>query len=71
MRSTVERRELYSALCGDLDGKEIQKRRDICIRTADSLCCTVETNTLQSNYTSIKINFKNKIKLTQPIPSSK
>ena len=29
----------------DLNGKEIQKkRRDVCIRRADSLCCTVETN---------------------------
>ena len=34
----------YSVLCGDLDGKEIQRRRDICIHIADSLCCTVETN---------------------------
>jgi len=32
-------------LPGDLNGKEIQKkRRDVCIRIADSLCCTVETN---------------------------
>ena len=29
-------------LCGDLDGKEIQKRGDICIQIADSLCCTAE-----------------------------
>ena len=28
---------LYSALCSDLSGKEIQKRGDICIPTADSL----------------------------------
>ena len=42
---TVEHRELYSVLCGDLNGKEIQKRGDICIRIADSLCCTAETNT--------------------------
>ena len=25
-------------LCGDLNGKEIQKRRDIWIHTADTLC---------------------------------
>ena len=32
-------------LPGDLNGKEIQKKsRDVCIRIADSLCCTVETN---------------------------
>ena len=30
-------------LC-DLNRKEIQKRGDICIRIADSLCCTVETH---------------------------
>ena len=32
-------------LCGDLNGKEIQKRGDIGIYIADSLCCTAETNT--------------------------
>ena len=31
----------YSVLCGDLNEKEIQERGDICIRMADSLCCTV------------------------------
>ena len=36
-------RELYSMLCSDLNGKEIQKRGDISICIADSLCCTVET----------------------------
>ena len=33
-----------SVLCGDLNGKEIQKRGDICIHIADALSCTVETN---------------------------
>ena len=32
-------------LFGDLKGKEIPKRGYICILLADSLCCTVETNT--------------------------
>ena len=32
-------------LCGDLNGKEIQKRGDICICISDSLGCIVETNT--------------------------
>ena len=32
-------------LCGDLNGKEIQKRGAICVHIADSLCCTVEANT--------------------------
>ena len=39
--------------------KEIQKRGGIRIQIADSLCCTVETNTsLPSNYAPIKANFK-------------
>ena len=43
-------------LCGDVNGKEIKKRGDICVCIADSLCCTVETNTtMQSNYPPIKI----------------
>ena len=42
-------------LCGDLNGKEIQKRGGICTHIADSFCCIAETNTtLQSNYTPIK-----------------
>ena len=49
--------ELYLVLCGDVTGKQIQKRGDICLRIADSLCCTVETNTtLLSNYTPKIIN---------------
>ena len=38
-------RELYSVLCSNLNGKEIQKRGDTCMHRADSLCCTVEANT--------------------------
>ena len=34
-----------SVFCSDLNGKEIQKIGDICICTADSLCCTAETDT--------------------------
>ena len=26
-------------LCGDLNGKEVQKRGNVCIQIADSLCC--------------------------------
>ena len=40
-----QHRVLYLVLCGDLKGKEIQKRGDVCIRTADSLCYIAETNT--------------------------
>ena len=29
-------------LCGDLNGKEVQKRGDICIHIADSHCYTAE-----------------------------
>ena len=36
---------LLSALC-DLNEQEIQKRGDICTHIADSLCCTVKTNTI-------------------------
>ena len=38
-------REFFSMLYGDINGKEIQKRGDMCIWVADSLCCTMETNT--------------------------
>ena len=31
-------------LCGDLNGKEIQKRGNICIHVVHSLCRIVETN---------------------------
>ena len=27
------------------DGREAQEGEDLCVRTADSLCCTAETNT--------------------------
>ena len=41
-------------LFGDLDGKEIQKKREYMYTYSDSLCCTVETSTtLESNYTSL------------------
>ena len=43
-----------STLCGDLEGKKNEKREGICIRVADAVCCTVETNTTsQSHYTPI------------------
>ena len=36
---------LYSSvLCGDLNGKEAQKGRDVCIHTANLLHCAVESN---------------------------
>ena len=48
-----------SVFYGDLHGKEIQKRGDICINLADSLCCMAETNTtFKNSYIPIKINLK-------------
>ena len=59
----MEHRELYLMLCGDLNGKGICKRGNIRTSRADSLCCTVEINTmLWSNYTLIKTNLKKKRK---------
>ena len=41
-------------LCGDLNGKDIQKRGAMCIHIAGSLCFTVETNSaLSNNYTCV------------------
>ena len=42
MRTYCIVQELHSMLFGDLNGKEIQKRGDMCTCMADSLCCTVE-----------------------------
>ena len=48
-------------LCGDLSGKEMQKRGDVCMRMIDWLCSIIENgSTLESNYMPIKI--KKKIK---------
>ena len=41
----IQHRKLNLMCGGDLNGKEIQKRGDICIPIADLLFCTVETNT--------------------------
>ena len=45
MRTYCIAQDLHSVLRGDLNGMEIQKGEDMCIRMSDSLCCTVETNT--------------------------
>ena len=45
-KPTVQHRELCSGFCGDLNGKEaIKDGIYLCIRVADSLCCTAETDT--------------------------
>ena len=54
-------------LCNNLHGKEIQKRRTVCIRIADSFCCSADTNTtLQSDYTTVKNN-NNFLKVSHPL----
>ena len=45
IKENLQHRELYSVLCGDLNGKKIPQRGDICTHITDSLCCRVETNT--------------------------
>ena len=46
-------------LCGDLNGKEIQKRGDKCKHIAGSFHPTVEINTtLQNNYTPVNKKIK-------------
>ena len=61
MRICCIAQETLLGLCGDLHGKEIQKRGDICTVMADSFCCAVETNTtLESNYTLITSKKKKK-----------
>ena len=41
-------------LYGDLNGKKVQKRGDVCIGVADSLCCMVEINTGEGNGTPLQ-----------------
>ena len=53
-------------LCGDVNGKAIQNRVDICIPIADSLCNTAGTQIVKHLYSSILIfknNFKKLIKM--------
>ena len=58
MRTYCIIRELYLRYCGDLNGKDVQKGRDMCICMADSFYCAVEINTTRSShYMPIKINF--------------
>ena len=56
--------ELYSMLCGSLDGTGVWGRMDTCICMAESLCCSPETiTTLLMGYTLIqnkKLFFKKK-----------
>ena len=55
MRTYCIAQGTFIEFCGNLNGKEIQKRGT----TADSLCCTVETNpTSESSYITTEINLK-------------
>ena len=40
----LSHREPDSVLCGDLNGKEIRKREDVCVCIAGPFCCIAETN---------------------------
>lgn len=59
IKQTTKENFLYSTgkstqfLCGDLNAKKKQKRRDLCIHIADSL--SVQQKLTQSSYTPIKI----------------
>ena len=56
MRTYCRAQGILSLLCGDLSWKEFQKGGDMYIHIADSLCCTVQTNTtVENNYIPIKI----------------
>ena len=41
---TLQHKEVYSMLCGDLGQKEAPKGAGICICVTGSFCCAVETN---------------------------
>ena len=45
MRTCPKAQELFSELCGDRNGKKIQKRGALCRHVADSPCWAVGTNT--------------------------
>ena len=42
---TEQHRELYSMLCGDLNGKKYEREGAFVYVQLISLCCTAETNT--------------------------
>ena len=69
MRTYCMHRELYSLLCGDLNGKEILKRRNICTQKAGPLYYIAETDSSISNYTPIKKKKKRSTEVKN-LPSS-
>ena len=44
----IQHRELYSILCDKTYGKEYEKHMCVYIHIIDSLCCTVEINTINT-----------------------
>ena len=44
--------------CGNLNGKEIHNRENVCIDIADSFCCTIESNNIVKQLYSNKIKKK-------------
>ena len=52
---TVWHRELYSMLCGSLEGRQVYRRMDTCMYMAESPRCPPETITaLLTGYTPIE-----------------
>ena len=52
---TSKHMELYSVLCGSLDGTGVRGRMDTCLCMAESLCCSPEsTTTSLISYTPIQ-----------------
>ena len=63
---TLQHMELYSTLCGKLDGREVRWRMGICTHMLESLGCSPESiTTLLTGYTDTMQNKKfKKINLT-------
>ena len=60
MRTTVQKKELYSVLCGDLNGKEIQKKRRYMYAYGwfTLLYSRNQYNTVKQLYSNEKKNFQ-------------
>ena len=68
MRTDCVAQETTQCLVVTLMGKKSKKSWDMCIHRADSLCCTVETNTtLESSYISYMLVAQSCLTLWNPI----
>ena len=64
--------ELYSVLCGSLDGRGIRERINTCICMAEPVCCSPETiTTLLISYTPIPNKKFKKLKKKTQWPKKK